>query len=78
MSAQGEHEAAQIELTNAVKYFRTQGLYYYEAQACLALANCELNLGREPEMLEHLRRALDLALRYDYEYWLQRELTRQS
>ena len=26
-------------------------------------------------MLEHLRRALDLALRYDYEYWLQRELT---
>jgi len=26
-------------------------------------------------MLEHLRRALDLTLRYDYEYWLQRELT---
>ena len=74
-SAQGEHAAAQVELTNAVKYFRTQGLYYYEAQACLALANCELNLVREPEMLEHLRRVLDLALRYDYEYWLQRELT---
>lgn len=75
MSAQGEHAAAQVELTNAVNYFRTEGLYYYEAQACLGLANCELNLGKEPEMLEHLRRALDLALRYDYEYWLERELT---
>ena len=26
-------------------------------------------------MLERLRRALDLAARYDYEYWLRRELT---
>ena len=24
-------------------------------------------------MLEHLRRAVDLAVRYDYEYWLKRE-----
>jgi LuxR family maltose regulon positive regulatory protein len=75
MSAQDEHEAALLELSGAVDYFRAQGLYYYEAQACLGLANCELKLGREPEMLEHLRRVLDLALRYDYEYWLQRELT---
>lgn len=75
MSAQGEHEAAQVELSNAVNYFRGQGLYYYEAQACLGLAVCELNLAREPEMFGHLRRALDLAVRYDYEYWLQRELT---
>jgi DNA-binding SARP family transcriptional activator len=75
MSAQGEHAAAHTELTSAVNYFRAQGLYYYEAQGCLALANCELSLVREPELLEHLRRVLDLALRYDYEYWLQRELT---
>jgi LuxR family maltose regulon positive regulatory protein len=75
MSAQGEHEAAQVELTYAADYFRAQGLYYYEAQASLGLANCDLKLGREPEMLEHLRRALDLTLRYDYDYWLQRELS---
>ena len=75
MSAQGEHEAALVELTNAVNYFHTEGLYYYEAQACLSLANCELNLGKEPELLANLRRVLDLALRYDYEYWLQRELS---
>jgi ATP/maltotriose-dependent transcriptional regulator MalT/two-component SAPR family response regulator len=75
MSAQGEHEAAQSELTDAVNYFRAQGLYYYEAQGCMGLACCELKMGREPAMLEHLRRALELALRYDYEYWLQRELS---
>jgi LuxR family maltose regulon positive regulatory protein len=75
MIAQGEHESASTELTNAINYFRAHGLYYYEAQACLGVASCELRLGREPEMFEHLRRALDLALRYDYEYWLQREIT---
>lgn len=75
MGAQNEHEDAQIELTNAASYFRAQGLYYYEAQACMGLACCELKLNREPAMLGHLRRALDLALRYDYEYWLQREVT---
>jgi hypothetical protein len=26
-------------------------------------------------MLEHLRRVLDLAARYDYEYWLQQEMS---
>ena len=75
MIAQGEHGSASTELTNALNYFRAHGLYYYEAQACLSLATCELKLCREPQMLEHLRRALDLALRYDYEYWLQREVT---
>jgi hypothetical protein len=38
----------------------------------MLLAVCEHALGRDAELLEHLRRALDLAARYDYEYWLQR------
>ena len=73
MIAQGEYEPASVDLARSLKYFRTHSLYYYEAQTCLALASCDLKLGREPEILEHLRRAVDLALRYDYEYWLQRE-----
>jgi len=28
-------------------------------------------------MLQHLRRALELAVRYDYEYWVQREVANQ-
>jgi LuxR family maltose regulon positive regulatory protein len=75
MLAQGEYEVCNTELTNALHYFHGNGLYYYEAQACLALAACEQKLGNEPNMLEHLRRALELAARYDYEYWLQREVS---
>ncbi len=76
--AQGEHVAASDTLTPALNFFRKHMLYYYEAQARLALASCALATGRESEMLEHLRRALDLAARYDYEYWLQRELARHT
>jgi ATP/maltotriose-dependent transcriptional regulator MalT/DNA-binding SARP family transcriptional activator len=73
--AEGSTEEARTALAPALDYFRTHGLYYYEAQAQLALARCESAAGREREMLEHLRRTLELAARYDYEYWLQRELT---
>jgi two-component SAPR family response regulator/tetratricopeptide (TPR) repeat protein len=72
--AEGQHEVAAKDLEPAHKFFRAQNLYYYEAQASMALAACEQAKGREVEMLEHLRRALDLAARYDYEYWLQREV----
>jgi len=73
--AQGEDESARAELDSALGYFRRNGLYYYEAQACIALAQCDFASGRDVQMLDRLRRALDLAARYDYEYWLRRELT---
>jgi two-component SAPR family response regulator len=69
---QGRHEEARASLYPALKFFRSLGLYYNEAQAAMLLAVCEHAAGREVETLEHLRRALDLAARYDYEYWLQR------
>lgn len=72
--AEGEHEAARAELLPALNYFRKHGLYYYEAHAGMALAACDFHAGRESEMLEHLRRTLDLAARYDYDYWLRREV----
>jgi ATP/maltotriose-dependent transcriptional regulator MalT/DNA-binding SARP family transcriptional activator len=73
--AQGEHELVHAELDPALLYFRDHGLYYYEAQAALALAACDSEAKREGEMIAHLRRALDLAARYDYEYWLRREVS---
>ena len=74
MLAQHDYEAAIEQLIPALDYFHRQGLYYYEAQACMALATCDLESAREPQMLERLRRALDLAARYDYEYWLRQEI----
>jgi len=72
--AQGVHDSAIEELTTALQYFHSQTLYYYEAQASLAVAVCEFKLDREPQMVEHLKRVVDLAVRYDYEYWLKREV----
>lgn len=74
--AQGEAEAARADLEPARSFFHAHGLYWFEVQACLALAYCDLAAGRDGEMLEQLRRTLDLVARYDYEYWLQRELAR--
>jgi LuxR family maltose regulon positive regulatory protein len=76
--AQGEHQAARDELLPALNYFRKHGLYYYEAQAAMALAACAFVEGRESEMLEHLRRTLDLTARYDYDYWLRREVAHHT
>ena len=74
--AQGEHAEAAAELDEVRAFFHTHGLHYYEAEACMSLAECARAEGREVESLAHLRRALDLAARYDYEYWLQRKIAR--
>src|SRR5947209_9049633 len=70
--AQGKTADARADLAPALRYFRARGLYYNEAWAAMLLAVCEHAGGRDAAVLEHLRRALDLAARYDYEYWLQR------
>lgn len=70
-------DLACAELEPALHYFNQHGLYYYEAQCCLALAQGDWEAGREVTMIERLRRALDLAARFDYEFWLQREVAAQ-
>jgi ATP/maltotriose-dependent transcriptional regulator MalT/DNA-binding SARP family transcriptional activator len=76
--AQNELEAAHEELTRAGEYFRGHTLYYYEAQSCMALAQCYLQLQKEPEMMDCLTRAVELAVRYDYDFWLKREVSTNS
>lgn len=78
MSARGEYEQASEALAKALEYFQGHGLYYYEAQASIVLAICDLHLEKEPEMLERLRRVIDLAVRYDYEYWLGRQIANHA
>ena len=75
LAALGDTAAARAELDSALSYFHAHGLHYYEAQASLALASCALAEGKENEVVERLRRVLDLAARYDYDYWLRREVT---
>jgi len=78
MIAQGEAEEAHGELERSLGFFRSYSLYYYEAQALMALAACDWLAGREREMFERLHRTLDLAARYDYDYWLRREVAANS
>ena len=75
MLAEGDLKSARAELTSALSYFREHHLNYYEAQACIALAACDYRAGEETQAIEHLRRAIDLAARYDYEYWLKQQLS---
>nr|MBA3241339.1 tetratricopeptide repeat protein [Acidobacteriota bacterium] len=70
--AEGREEPAREELYPALNYFRAHGLYVNEAPAAMLLAVCEQAAGNDSVMLEHLRRALDLSARYDYEYRLGR------
>jgi LuxR family maltose regulon positive regulatory protein len=74
MLAQGDGTNACASLLPVLNYFREHRLNYYEAQASMALAACDYRAGEEREALEHLRRAVDLAARYDYEYWLKRQV----
>jgi ATP/maltotriose-dependent transcriptional regulator MalT/DNA-binding SARP family transcriptional activator len=74
-AAQGEYEGAREDLLESLDYFHNQGLYYYETQASAVIALCDLHLGNEPEMIERLKRAIDLAVRYDYEFWLKRQIS---
>jgi DNA-binding SARP family transcriptional activator len=74
MILQGEHELASEELQLALKYFHEHKIYYNEAQASLALAASRFAGGDTETILAPLRRAFDLAARYDYDYWLQREV----
>ncbi len=63
---------------NFFQYFRAffhgQNLYYYEASTALVLALALFSTGERKEMLMHVQRALDLAARFDYEYWLREEV----
>lgn len=74
VAARGDYERARAEVEKALEYFHAHGLYYYEAQASIVLALCSFQLGEEREQLERLRRAVDLAVRYDYEYWLKQQV----
>src|SRR5687768_5563731 len=76
LAARGEFERAREDLSEPLEYFHKNGLYYDEAQASIVVALCDFHLDKEPEMIERLKRAIDLAARYDYEYWLKRQVSR--
>ncbi len=73
---QKKYEEIIPELEELLAFFHAQSLYYYEASAAITLAGALLAVGRRREMFAPAQRALDLATRFDYEYWLREEITR--
>ncbi|HEX5736021.1 MAG TPA: BTAD domain-containing putative transcriptional regulator, partial [Blastocatellia bacterium] len=71
--AGGRTVEAEASLVEAATLARAGGLYYNEARAATSLARLLWAAGRSHEALEHLRRGIDLAIRYDYSYWLASE-----
>jgi ATP/maltotriose-dependent transcriptional regulator MalT/DNA-binding SARP family transcriptional activator len=71
--AAGRAIEAEASLTEAATLARGGGLYYDEARAATSLARLLWGAGRGNDALAHLRRAVELAIRYDYSYWLAAE-----
>jgi DNA-binding SARP family transcriptional activator len=71
--AAGRTVEAEASLIEAATLARAGGLYYNEARAATSLSRLLWTAGRSHEALQHLRRGIDLAIRYDYSYWLASE-----
>ncbi len=68
--AGGRPVESETTLTEATVLSRQYGLRYNEAGATLSLALLFWDSGRREEALAQLRRAVELAIRYDYSYLL--------
>lgn len=58
------------------KYFHDANHHYDEALAASLLAEIKLAEGSEGEAVRLVDRVLDLSARYDYDFWLKREIRR--
>ncbi|MEO6392802.1 MAG: BTAD domain-containing putative transcriptional regulator, partial [Pyrinomonadaceae bacterium] len=72
--AQADLAGGDADVQAAAAYFRAHGFHYYEAQASLVLAGFAAAAERDNEALQQIKRAVELAARYDYEYWLRQEV----
>mgnify|MGYP001770748870 CR=1 FL=1 len=71
---QGKPERVIKDLERLAGYFATEGNYYDEAVALMTLAEAYFKSGDFAAALVPLQRAVDLAARFDYEYWLHSEI----
>ena len=68
--AEGKTEHLAERIGGLVSIFKRQSLYFYEALAVMLHAEALYATGRSIEMVEPVKRALDISARFDYDYWL--------
>ena len=74
--AEGKLEGLDAHLRELLDYFNRHNHYYDEALTAMLLAETYFVQGNTNAMIESVRHALDLSNRFDYEYWLRREIRR--
>lgn len=74
--AEGATEGLDAHLCELLDYFNRHNQYYDEALTAMLLAETSLVQRNTKDMIEYVRRALDLSTRFDYEYWLRGEIRR--
>jgi hypothetical protein len=65
-----------VHLRELLDYFNRHNQYYDEALTAMLRAETYFVQGNTNAMIESVRRALDLSNRFNYEYWLRREIRR--
>ena len=74
--AEGKLSGLPEALEGLLEDFHSESHYYYEALASMLLAETLYMADRVSEVIEPVRRALDLSARFDYDYWLRCEIRR--
>lgn len=74
--AEGRFEGLEKRIEDLLEFFNRQNHYYDAALAAMLLAETRFATGKQTQMIEPAKRALDLSARFDYEYWLRREIRR--
>lgn len=74
--AEGKLEGLGDRVRQLLDFFSRENHYYDEALAAMMLAEVFSATEKRGEMIEAVRRAIDLSARFDYEFWLRREIRR--
>lgn len=74
--AEGKLDGLDQHIRELLDYFSRHNHYYDEALASMLLAESYFAQGNWKEMIEPVRRAIDLSARFDYDFWLRREIRR--
>ena len=75
---EGNLEILPKELRRLLEFFHDQDRYYDEALTAMLLAETFYKLEKQKETVKLVIRVLDLAARYDYDYWLRTEIRRNQ
>jgi len=65
-------------LADLLAFFHDESHFYDEALAAMLLAQAVFARGREGDAVPYVQRALDLSARFDYDFWLRREIRQNT